>query len=49
LRRKIADIRRNKRICDFEEWKGPDYARACLDWDDCLNCGAYTPKKEEVK
>jgi hypothetical protein len=47
MRRKIKEIRKSKTNCDFNNWKGSDYARACLDWDDCKDCGAYTEKRED--
>ena len=42
MRRKIEEIRKNKKECDWGKWKSPDFVRACLNYDDCKGCGVYT-------
>ena len=45
MKRSIVEIRQTKKECDWGKWKKPYDIRACLDYDDCQDCGAF----EELK
>ncbi len=38
----IDQIRKAKKACDFNKFKGAYALRACLDSDNCVGCGANT-------
>ena len=40
-KRTILEIRKNKKQCDWMRWKGDYSRRACIDFNNCLGCGAY--------
>ena len=47
--KRVLDIRKNKVKCDYGSWKSDYYMRACLDFDNCLGCGAYKDFKKDAK
>ena len=41
----IKQIRKDKKVCDYDKFKGAYPLRACLEFDNCVGCGAYTRKR----
>ena len=41
--------RKEKKECDWGNWKDEYSMHACLDYDDCMGCGAFKKFEDEMK